>query len=160
MKTKKSKKITKKYIKEVLRTEDVTKIFHLFFQIHGYIDRNEMLDFIRENAPLKRIQREAYDIVYLTANRYRRYSLDATLIRRHGIYDGDKKHHIIAYLKEQCADPTSPYAKRPMYGYTHLYFCSPIYGHSDYNKWRTIEIKGNEKFCEKLIAYADKYFKN
>lgn len=160
MDAKKTKKITKKYINEVLRSEDLTKICHLFFKIHGYVNLTEVKYFIQENSPLKRIRSNAYWFIEKRKNYNKRILINDKIWRKHGEYQGDTYHYIIQYLKKQCADPTSPYAKRPMYGYTHLYFCSPIYGHSDYNKWRALKIEGNEKFCEKLIAYADKYFKD
>lgn len=65
----------------------------------------------------------------------------------------ERNERMIAYRKllEYLKMPKSPYAKRPIYGYTHIYFCSPVYGHKDYNKWRSIPIKGNERFCEILV---------
>lgn len=66
------------------------------------------------------------------------------------------KKHIAQVFRTE--DPASPYAKRPMYGHTHPYFCSLVYGHQDYNKRRSIPIKGNERFCALVIAYADKFF--
>ncbi len=77
---------------------------------------------------------------------------------KHGYYKPTRLMEIVDYLKEQCSNPHSNYAKRPMLGYTHLYFCSPIYGHSDYNKWPALPIEGNERFCELVIKYADKFF--
>lgn len=69
------------------------------------------------------------------------------------------KHNIIAYLKEQISKPISNYSKAAMRGITHLYFCSPVYGHSDYNKWCTmLPIQGNEAFVEKIILISNKYF--
>lgn len=65
-----------------------------------------------------------------------------------------KRIMVIEKLKDELLYPFTNYTKLPYYGYTHLYFCSPIYVHSDYNKWRAIEIKGNEKFCEKIINIA------
>ena len=48
------------------------------------------------------------------------------------------------------------YQKVVMYGYTYLYLCSPIYGHSDYNKSRLIPIKGNERECEFLMRVSNR----
>ena len=48
------------------------------------------------------------------------------------------------------------YQKVAMYGYTWLYLCSPIYGHSDYNKSRLLPIKGHEKECEWLIKVSER----
>lgn len=56
----------------------------------------------------------------------------------------------------ECAKPEhGRYQKIAMYGHTWLYLCSPIYGHSDYNKSRLMPIKGNEKACEFLIRVSD-----
>lgn len=52
------------------------------------------------------------------------------------------------------------YVKVPMYGRTQLYFCSPIYGHKDYNKFSCgLKIEGNEKFINKLIDISKKAIK-
>lgn len=39
-------------------------------------------------------------------------------------------------------EPLTNYTKVPMFGMTHLYFCSPSYGHKDYNKVRTCLLNG------------------
>lgn len=52
------------------------------------------------------------------------------------------------------------YVKVPMYGRTQLYFCSPIYGHKDHNKFSCgLMIKGNEEFINKLIDISKKAIK-
>lgn len=48
------------------------------------------------------------------------------------------------------------YQKVAMYGHTWLYLCSPIFGHSDYNKSRILEIKGHEKQCEWLMKVSER----
>lgn len=70
------------------------------------------------------------------------------------------KHNVIAFLKDQISKPISNYSKAAMRGNTHLYFCSPVYGHSDYNKWCTmLPIQGNEEFVDKIISISTLHFK-
>ena len=58
---------------------------------------------------------------------------------------------------KECAKPEhGRYQKVAMYGYTWLYLCSPIYGHSDYNKSRLLPIKGHERQCEWLIKVSER----
>lgn len=66
----------------------------------------------------------------------------------------ERRIKIIKALKDELKEPFNNYTKLPYYGNTNLYFLSPKYGHRDYNKWCAIPIKGNEKFCERLINIA------
>lgn len=158
MKTYKGEKITKKEIQAVLRTLDVTAIYKLHYRIFGNVRRDRVFDFIKQYAPTKLIKLGSWQIAYSEKNKYRRQFFDDIVIRKHGIYHGNDLIEAVDYVKRQCAEAGSDYAKRPMLGKTHLYFCSPVYGHDDYNKVRSIPIAGNERFCELIIKYADKYF--
>lgn len=78
------------------------------------------------------------------------------------IYEYDqyfgRRWQCVEELKRNIREGLNDYTKVPVLGYTHLYFASPRYGHSDYNKWCALPIKGNERFCETLIKVAKKYF--
>ena len=142
-------KTTKKIIASTLRSMDSTAIFALYKKMHGEINRSKIYAFIQENAPSLRVEKSAYKIAYRrNRDKNERYAKVSPFHRA----------EVVRYLKEQCSNPSSNYAKRPMLGDTHLYFCSPAYGHRDYNKWRALPIKGNERFCEVVIKYADKFF--
>lgn len=159
MKTFNGKSISKKAIEKIIRTMDPTQIFRLYVHIYGVkAERAKVMDFIKEFAPSEKAYRSAYRLAYPDKHMMERYHLDLEILQRHGFYQGDKKQRIVAYLKEQCEDVKSPYAKRPMYGRTGLYFCSPVYGHQDYNKHRMLDLEGNEKFCRLVIAYGNKFF--
>ena len=159
MRTYNGKNITKKHIASVLRTQDSTQIYRLVHIIFGgKVTAKAVCDFIKEYAPSERVLKNAYRIAYNSKHQDERIRIEKELIRRHGFFRGDDKTKIVKFLKVQCQMPTSNYAKRPMYGHTHLYFCSPVYGHQDYNKWCALPIKGNEAFCEAVIRYADKFF--
>ena len=159
MKTFDNKQISKKEIERTLRTMDSTKIFALYHRIYGKIEhRHFVYEFIRAFAPSQRVCRAAYKLAFSPKHDSRRSAIDTECRKRHGIYHGDLRQQVVDALKRECQDVTSNYAKRPMMGHTWLYFCSPVYGHSDYNKWRALPIKGNERFCELVIRYADKFF--
>jgi len=158
MKTFDGKNITKKHITEVLRTQDSTKIYALYKRIYGNVKQSGIFDFIREYAPSQRIFRMAFKLAYNDKHQIRRGAIDIECCSKHGLYRGDARKRVVDLLKRECKDVTSAYAKRPMMGFTHLYFCSPVYGHSDYNKACMIVIEGNERFCELVIKYADKFF--
>ena len=154
----KAKRITKKEIQAVLRSLDATAIYRLHYRMFGNVCKGEVYQFIKDYAPAMYVRAKAYKIAYNGKNDIRRRIIDSDVIRMHGIYHGNDLIEAVNYVKQQCAEAGSDYAKRPMMGKTHLYFCSPVYGHNDYNKVRSIPIAGNERFCELLIKYADKYF--
>ena len=57
----------------------------------------------------------------------------------------------------ECAKPEhGRYQKVVMYGYNHLWLCSPVFGHRDYNKSILMEIKGHEKECAFLKRVSDR----
>ena len=144
----KSSIYTKKEIKRILRSLNKTEIFKMYVKINGSLDRYGLYNFIQDHAPSKRVANMAYEIAYGCSNKV--YSSSDLMTR---------KQKIVEYLKEQIKDVTSPYAKKPMLGHTKLYFCSPNYGHKDYNKYSALRIKGNERFCELIVKLGDKYFK-
>lgn len=149
--TNNNSQVSKKEIINTLRTLDSTRIFSLYKKIYGEINRSGIYKFIQEYAPSQSIAMKAYDLAYPTKHDNVRIMCETG----NTIF---KLNYIVEYLKEQLKDTKSNYAKRPMLGHTNLYFCSPSYGHSDYNKWRALPIAGNERFCEILIKYADKHF--
>lgn len=154
----KAKRITKKEIQAVLRSLDATAIYRLYHKLYGTVSKSGVYDFIKQNAPSKRVIKFAIAALGAASHNVKRRVIDSEVIRRSGEYHGNDLIELVDYVKWQCADAGSAYAKRPMLGRTYLYFCSPIYGHDDYNKVREIPIAGNERLCELLIKYADKYF--
>ncbi len=161
-------KVTKKEIIATLRSLDVTRICAMYKRVNGespsklcncgqieYERRDgfKVYKWAAQYATSAKMDRK----LYLTLDRPTRYD-EEYAHSEHGIYEPLRKSFIINYLKKECQDPNSNYAKRPMMGHTHLYFCSPVYGHRDYNKWCALPIEGNEAFCEKVIAFADRFF--
>ena len=159
MKTYNGKTISKKYIQSVIRTKNSTNIYTLYHHIYGgKVDSCKVYDFIKEFAPTQELESSAWSLTLGQERRVRwRESYDIRNEREY--HNANIKHEVLTYFKEQLEDVKSPYAKRPMMGHTHLYFCSPVYGHSDYNKWRAMPLEGNERFCGLLVQLANKYFK-
>ena len=172
----KAKKISKKEIIKTLRTYDTTKICKLYKRIFGVVpvetrsngswsftclDDGKVYDWAKGFATSRKMDRRLFGLLGRASHhwKYPYYDMDA-VYSKHGYYEPTLKQRIVQELLKNCANPTSNYAKRPMYGHTHLYFCSPVYGHSDYNKWRAIPIKGNERFCELVVKYADRFFRD
>lgn len=158
MKTYKGERITKKEIQAVLRSLDVTAIYRLHYMIYGNVSEYGVYDFVKQYAPSERLRWQAIEALNRESNGVKRFLIDREVERRNGTYQGNDLIKLVNYVKRQCAEAGSAYAKRPMLGKKHLYFCSPVYGHNDYNKVRSIPIAGNERLCELLIKYADKYF--
>lgn len=176
----KRKKITKKEIVVTLRSYNVTRICKLYKKLYNevptkhcsvYVDGQrieykcldgfELYTWASDYATSRKMDKMLYGCLNRASHQWQYSCYDEPYRHApHGIYEPLRKQYVVEELVRQCQNPTSNYAKRPVFGHTHLYFCSPVYGHSDYNKWRAIEIKGNEAFCEAVIKYADKFFKN
>lgn len=157
MKAYNGKNIAKKSVWSVLRTMDATQIFRLVHIIYGgKVERKQVYDFIREYAPSNRVYDAAYKIAY-TGNCHQAEPM-AMVCASIRFQKENEKHIAIQEFRNEIARGLDSYTKRPIMGKTHLYFASPVYQHSDYNKWRAMEIKGNERFCEVICRLADKYF--
>lgn len=171
-------KATTKEIVKTLRTCDTTQICRLYKRVFGEVPTEESWVYVdgvkvtykhldgfavyqwaKDYATSRRMNRALYECLDRASHKWK-YSVYDEPYRHapHGLYEPLLKQYIVNELLKHCQDPTSNYAKRPMYGHTHLYFCSPVYGHADYNKWRAIPIQGNERFCELVVRYADKFF--
>ena len=156
MKTYDGKVITKKEIEAVLRSMDQTAIFRTYFKLYGIKpEQSNVARFIKEFAPTKKIKEATWTLVETNAsksNNYYRYNEDVTWLAENWPVS-----YIAKYFRLQLERRFGCYTKMPFLGQTHLYFCSPMYGLRDYNKWRSISLKGNEKLCDLLIRLADKY---
>ena len=174
----KTKENSKKEIVKTLRSYDVTAICRLYKCIHGEVPTQiremggekkqvkclngyELYKWAAAYATSVKMDKMLYNLLSHASHHWKYSIYDEPFVyNKHGYFEPTLRQHIVEELLKNCADPTSNYAKRPMYGHTHLYFCSPVYGHADYNKWRAIPINGNERFCELVIRYADRFFKD
>lgn len=150
-----NKKITKKHITEVLRSRDLTQIFKLVHQfLGGKISRYDVLGFVKQNAPSDKVADDIRKAIVYTPNRAYRFR---DYRRATEFNDANRIHIAVQRLREEIERGIDNYTKRPVLGFNHLYFCSPTYGHRDYNKCMYLPIKGYEKCCRLLVKLADKY---
>lgn len=161
MKTYNGKNITRRYIQSVIRTENSTAIYRLYHSIFGG-EKPRALDvckFIREYAPTKALAQKA---AFLSCLRRRsRLSEEAEQDQscKSFVWRKDNaKHLVLAKFREEVNRGFDSYTKRPTKGHANLWWCSPIYGHADYNKSIALPIEGNERFCEILCRLADKLY--
>lgn len=151
--------ITKKEIHSILRRQNTTEIFRLYHIIYGgKVEKSKVYDFIREFAPSNYVFDKAYIIVYTSDMKSSKEQV-AEARAAIAFKNVNQKHIAIQCLRENIARGIDNYSKRPIMGREHLLFASPVYRLNDYNKWRSVEIKGNERFCELICKVADKYFK-
>lgn len=124
------KKITKKEIQKVLRTNDRTQIFRIA-KLSGVDvkNKNNVFNFIRKYAPTQKISRKAWLLAFPHKIQYESY------------YERPVVSYSIRFAKQQ--DLNSNYCKVLVKGNKNWYWCSPVYGHSDYNK--SIAFPINEK---------------
>ena len=155
MKTYNGKTTSIKHIQKILRTLDKTQIFRIYYHICGYVDRSDLFHFILTYAPSNRVRNAAYGIAYKTYNL--QHSEDES--RKYlEFIEANKYQQAVKEFKYEVRHIGTPYTKRPIMGEKYLYFASPVYGLTDYNKWEVMPIEGNERFCETLCRLADKFF--
>lgn len=158
MKTFNGKSITKKQIVSVIRTQDSTQIYRLYYQVYGIKPVDvEVCKFIQQFAPTDKLYKAAYNIACRSGRKFR----PTVELNEHCTYIEWKNANIrqitMQQLRREIARGVDGYTKRPIMGKTNLYFASPVYGHHDYNKSIAMPISGNERFCELICRLADKY---
>ena len=154
-------KFTKKAFRAALKANDQTKIWHLTAVKFGRTPtRNEVYDLIKVLASTIRDERKAYFMAYNSQRKQRIYAAETMAWYKRCAYGqyGDSHYRTVALemLRELHDENHGNYTKVPMLGHTRLYFCSPVYGHADYNKVRTCNIEGNEKFCNKVVELGER----
>lgn len=89
--------------------------------------------------------------------------IETAFFKRGGYAQYDNHYYktkALKMLRKLITEKLTNYSKIAMYGQTHLYFCSPIYGHKDYDKVRCCKIEGNENFCFKIIELSNRTYNN
>ena len=161
MKTYNGKNITKKYIQSVIRTEDSTEIFRLYHQLYGgRVKKVDVYYFVCEYAPTKSLCHKAASLTWLIRRSKLSDAIERDQIRKEFAWRKDNARHIVlCRFREELKRGFDNYSKCPTMGHAHLWWCSPVYGHDDYNKSIALPIAGNERFCELICRLAQKYFK-
>lgn len=157
-------KFTKKAFNMALANNDQTKVWHLTaVKIGRTPTRNEVYDLIKEIAITNRDERKAYSMAFNSQRKQRNDAAETMAWYKRGAYGQYGNSHYrqkaLIMLRRLLTEDHGNYTKVPMLGHTHLYFCSPVYGHSDYNKVCACKIKSNEEFCRKIIEIAERFEK-
>lgn len=150
------KKVTKKEIRAAIKANDRTKVWHLCaLKLGRTPTKNEVCKFVKEIN-----ERKAWFFSYEDSERtITRRKLAIALWCKKGYYEKYyPKSEALCMLRRLWEEEVTSYTKVPMFGFTGLYFCSPDYGHDDYNKVRTCEIKGNEEFCKKVVELGKRIY--
>lgn len=122
-----AKRITKKEIATALRTLNATEIFKVAVKYGIDVsNRMNLLEFIRYYAPSQKVYNKAYQLSY-GAGDFKNIRND----HKSGLSTLAK---VIAWAKFEKKQGKSNYSKVLITGNTNIYWASPIYGHSDYNK--------------------------
>lgn len=154
-------KFTVKAFRAALKANDQTKVWYLAAIKFGRTPtRKEVHDLIEEVADTIRDERKACAMAYNSQRKQRFQEAETMAWYRRGAYSqyGGPHYRTVALkmLRELHDENHGSYTKVPMLGHTRLYFCSPVHGHSDYNKVRTCAIEGNEAFCNKVIDLGER----
>lgn len=154
-------KFTKTAFRAALKANDQTKVWHLTaIKLGRKPERLEVLHLVEELATTNRDYKKAWAVAFRDNDCRRGALADAIFLKRGGFRQYDDSHYrsvALQMLRRLLTENPGNYTKVPMMGYTHLYFCSPSYGHADYNKICTCSIEGNEEFCEKICDIARRH---
>lgn len=143
---------TREEIRAIISNGTATDLCKCFVQCTGLkYYRFDAVEFFATFTRSKKQYRRIHELLYGAETKHSR------CIYEYDQYFG-RRWQCVEELKRNIREGLTNYTKVPVLGYTHLYFVSPYYGHSDYNKWCALPIKGNEKFCETLIKVAKKHF--
>ena len=141
-------KFTKKAFRAALKANNKTEVWHLMAVKMGRKPTfNEVYETIKEIATTDRDARKAFTM----ADTRKVIFCEST-----NIVNGPRGE-ALAMLRRLLTEGVSSYTKVPMMGHTHLYFCSPSYGHADYNKVRTCNIEDNEEFVNKIVKIGERF---
>ena len=154
-------KFTKKAFRAALKANDKTEVWKLAaVKLGRKPERLDVLHLVEELATTKHDYKKAWDVAF-RGNDFRRGVLaDTIFLKRGGYRQYDDSHYrsvALQMLRLLLTENPGNYTKVPMMGYTHLYFCSPSYGHADYNKVCTCSIEGNEEFVNKIVKIGEKF---
>lgn len=123
-------KITKKTIATELKSLDITRTYRIA-KICGVNVKNKMdlYNWIKSNAPTEKVKNKAYEIALES---------DKKKMIKNGFFMPSKPQNrvlkTISHAKVEMTEKRGRYSKILIFGNTNIYWASPIYQHSDYNK--------------------------
>jgi len=123
-------RITKKTIATELKSLNPTRIYRIA-KICGINIENKvnLCNWIEFNAPTKKVLKSAYKIAFES---------DGDKLTRNGFFKPSKpQNKVLRTIQEAKSEKKvkkGRYSKILIFGNTNIYWASPIYQHSDYNK--------------------------
>ena len=146
-------KFTKTAFRAALKANDKTKVWQLVaISLKRTPTKTDVCNYVEKLSSTLRDFRKAYNMAYGRREKntshkmgYPKYTVSL------------ERGAALAMLRRLLTEKPSNYTKVPMMGHTHLYFCSPFYGHADYNKVCTCNIEGNEEFVNKIVKIGEKF---
>lgn len=155
-------KFTKKAFRAALKANDQTEVWHLTaIKLGRTPTKKEVCELIEEVADTVRDNRKAFAMAYDSQRKQRVLAAETMAWYKRGAYgqygDAHYRSEALIMLRRLLTEKHGNYTKVPILGHTRLYFASPVYGHSDYNKVRTCAIEGNEIFCNKIIEIGNRF---
>lgn len=183
-------KITKKYIvanlKDIYKKRDRTRLFKFYYDMTGVHGESNGFNFYMQNflkrycssEKMKRVISSLCETKGVAEKRKHEFerSFLVSLGKRPepSFSERQRRERAIALimLRRLYVEPLTSYSKIAMFGMTRLYFCSPIYGHKDYNRVSTcLLLNGNliyDKFgnrydkqaywCEKVLDLSNRIY--
>ena len=140
-------KFTKTAFRSAFKTNNQTLIWKLAFLKLGHTPtKSEVYELIMDvvNPILKK--GIAWAIAYTSYRKTRINGFNAIAWNNRGAYRQYDVHYYRAkaleMLRRLHTEPLTTHTKIANFGHTQLYFCSPIYGHADYNKVCTCPLNG------------------
>ena len=142
-------KFTKTAFRSAFKDDNQTLVWKLTFLKLGHTPtKKEVYALIGEivNPQSSKLINKAWAIAYSS---YRKSKIEFDLAFHwnvRGAYRQYDTHYYrekaLKMLRRLYTEPLSTHSKIANFGFTNLYFCSPIYGHKDYNKVCTCPLNG------------------
>lgn len=140
-------KFTKTAFRTALKENNQTLVWKLTaIKVGRRPTRNDVYELICEVADTKRDLDKAGTFAYDSLHKRAREHAWVLAWNARGAYAQYNIHYYRAkaleMLRRLYTEPLTNYTKIAHFGHTNLYFCSPIYGHGDYNKVCTCPLNG------------------
>lgn len=141
-------KFTKTAFRKALKDNDQTRVWYLatlYYRRHPV--RSEVQDLVYKIADTNRDRHKGHTMAYESLRKNELRTRIAIAWNNRGAYRQYDIHYYrekaLKMLRRLYTEPLSTHSKIANFGRTNLYFCSPIYGHKDYNKVCTCPLNGH-----------------
>lgn len=140
-------RFTKKAFRSALKNNDQTQVWYLATLYYRRQPvREEVQDLIYRMADCERDRAKGQRMAYESLRKEKLRMQIAIAWNNRGAYRQYDIHYYrktaLEMLRRLYTEPLSSHTKIPMFGFTHLYFCSPAYKFHDYNKVCTCLLNG------------------